>query len=104
MVVAPLIEAGLVGAAWGLAWVTDKSLNAGTNTATQWLVGYFVAWPLLGITVPVIAAAALYPVLCAFVPGWELDAEQDRAPSRPTQLGFVPTRGGGMLAATWTLP
>jgi hypothetical protein len=100
----PLIEAGLIGLAFGSAWLTDKALRAGgDNTLQKLLVGDVLGYPLLTIAVPLIAAAALFPVLCAFLPGYELEREDERAPTPMTAVGLAPVRGGavGTVAFRW---
>ncbi len=99
VVVGPLIEAGLIGLSFGLAWVTNASLNATNDPTTKLLIGEVIAYPLLGITIPVIAAAVLFPVLCAFLSGAELDREQERPPAPTTSVGLAPLPGGGIAGS-----
>ena len=89
------------------AYLADQALHFTDNTWVQFFVTKIVGLPLVGLAVPMIAAAVLFPVFCAFVPGWELDKEQDRAPVLPTAVGFAPTPtkgGGAMVSLAWKLP
>ncbi len=103
-IVGPLIEAGLIGAAFGSAYLANLALHATSNTLGQLAIDDMLGIPLLTLAIPIIAAAALFPILCAFIPGNELDREDQRAFAPVDAIGFFPLRGGGLVSVGFSLP